>query len=198
MFHANWLNRDTVGIEIDGNFYGVEGKKRTHWQKGGGPHRLTPDQIVAARRACEWICNEVRKRRGQITHIYAHRQSSQNREADPGSAIWQAVGLWAQQSLGLANEPLYTRGSGLPIPESWDSRSTVNYFGKVTKRAIRWYQAIVGAAVDGDHGPETDRQLRAFQGRFNLTQDGEVGPITRAKLETIGGPPPPVEGGVSW
>lgn len=198
MYHANYLNRFTIGIEIAGNYHGVEGKNRTLWEKGGGPHRLHPDQIVAAREACEWICAEAKRQGGRIRKILAHRQGIDDRDADPGQAIWQAVGLWAQDSLGLKNEPLYTRGSGLPIPESWDCRSTVNYFGKTTQRAVRWYQGIVGAAVDGDHGPETDRCLRAFQGRFGLTRDGVVGPITRAKLEKVGGRPPPVEGGVSW
>jgi N-acetyl-anhydromuramyl-L-alanine amidase AmpD len=126
-WHANYFNRFSVGIEIDGNFRGVEDDPKTLWKPGGRRSELTREQVEGAQDAIAWICNEVENHGGEVTTILAHRQTSKNRRADPGSDIWKRISLWAQNILRLTNDPTYTKGSGLPIPKQWDSRSDAEY-----------------------------------------------------------------------
>lgn len=127
IWHANSFNRTTVGIEISGNFEGIDGVRSTLWAPGGGPHRATEKQIHAARETVGWICETVRAHGGQIRYLYAHRQSSMDRRADPGSRVWQEVGLWGQANLGLSDGgPEYVKG-GRAIPHRWDSRRSEPY-----------------------------------------------------------------------
>lgn len=124
-YHGNGLNGSTVGIEIDGRYAGVEGDLKTFWRPKGDtasqPEVAPEAQLAAARAAVRWICEEVARHGGKVARIYAHRQASDMRRSDPGSRIWQEVGLWAQRELGLSDGgPRFTVGSGLPIPASWD------------------------------------------------------------------------------
>jgi peptidoglycan hydrolase-like protein with peptidoglycan-binding domain len=125
--HAHNLNAGDVGIEIDGFFEGVEGDESTFWRPASDPNRKplkpTAEQIAAAREAVRWICGVVNRFGGKLKFIHAHRQSSSERESDPGSRVWQEVGLWAQEELGLGDGGRrFTVGDGLPIPEAWDAR----------------------------------------------------------------------------
>jgi len=123
MYHANAFNLRSVGIEIAGNFRGIEGDNRTWWKPGKGPDIINDDQVKSARRAIEWICNEAARGGGKITNIYAHRQASKDRIADPGEAVWKEVGLWAIDELGLSDGgPDYKVGSGYRIPKQWCDR----------------------------------------------------------------------------
>lgn len=128
-YHANSLNGPDIGIEIDGYFEGIEGKINTFWRPPEEPNRvpLQPSavQLEAARQAVRWICDEVARNGGKIKFIHAHRQASNQRQSDPGSRIWKEVGLWAQRTLGLSDGGArFTVGSGLPIPQAWDSSRT--------------------------------------------------------------------------
>lgn len=125
--HGHNLNAGDVGIEIDGHFAGVEGDLRTYWRPPQDPGRMPLDlrdeQVLAARRAVEFVVETVAAHGGCVRLIHAHRQSSSQRISDPGSAIWKAVGLWAQEKLGLDDGgPGFTVGDGRPIPEAWDAR----------------------------------------------------------------------------
>ncbi len=127
MWHGHGLNGRTVGIEIDGHYAGIEGDLRTYWRPPSLPDRkplaLVDAQIDAARAAVEHIIATVADHGGAITRIFAHRQASNQRQSDPGSAIWKAVGLWAQDTCGLDDGgPGYVLGSGMAIPEAWDGR----------------------------------------------------------------------------
>jgi N-acetyl-anhydromuramyl-L-alanine amidase AmpD len=132
-WHANYFNRFSVGIEVDGNFRGVEDRPGTLWKGGGRRSKLTDEQEIWARAAVVWICDEVARHGGKVTDILAHRQTSENRRGDPGEAIWKRIGLWAQEDSELTlrklcrNDPNYTKGSGLPIPREWDERSEHAY-----------------------------------------------------------------------
>jgi hypothetical protein len=132
-WHANGLNANDVGIEIDGYYEGVEGNLRTFWRPPTEPDRVpmipAPVQIEAARTAARWICDEVKRHGGEITYIHAHRQSSGQRESDPGSHIWGGVGLWAQRELGLSDGGReFKTGTGTRIPQEWDpSRTGIKY-----------------------------------------------------------------------
>ena len=126
--HANGFNSRSVGIEIDGSYEGVEGQRHTWWAGGQAqPDTLSQAAVQACREAIIWLCEEVRHHGGQITHILAHRQSSKDRVSDPGSAIWQALGVWAQHSLGLLDGGEGYAQGGLPIPREWDIRRVARY-----------------------------------------------------------------------
>lgn len=123
LWSSHTLNRDTVAIEVAGNFLGDLTKPNSYWKKGGGPSQLTDEMISGLRRAIRWIMFEVASNGGKITHIYGHRQGSKDRPLCPGAAIWQQAGVWAQIEYGLSDGGNgYTRGDGLTIPESWDPR----------------------------------------------------------------------------
>jgi len=123
MYHANSLNKRSIGIEIEGNFRGIEGDNRTYWKAGGGPHIVLPEQVKAAQAVVDWLCKEAARHGGHIKHIYAHRQASKDRIADPGSAVWEAVGVWARETLKLSDGgPDFKVGSGYRIPKQWCDR----------------------------------------------------------------------------
>ena len=129
--HANALNATTVGIEIDGRYAGVEDDLKTYWRPPGDttskPQRAPDAQLGAARAAVRWVCEEVARHGGQIASLYAHRQASRYRQADPGSRIWQEVGLWAQAELGLSDGGDGFTNGGLALPKVWDPARTAKY-----------------------------------------------------------------------
>lgn len=125
--HGNGFNARTIGIEMDGMYAGVEGDPRTFWRPLTEPNRQpqtpTTDLIASARAAIRWIVAEVARHGGRVTRLVAHRQSSKDRQGDPGSALWQAVALPMMAELGLDDGgPGYCVGTGLPVPEAWDER----------------------------------------------------------------------------
>ncbi len=129
IWHGNSLNRSDIGVEIDGYFEGIEGKPGTLWRPPNKPDlvALTPSavQLEACRVAVKWIVGEVASAGGSIGFIHAHRQASNQRQSDPGSRIWQEIGLWAREDLGLSDGGKdFAVGSGLRIPEAWDPERT--------------------------------------------------------------------------
>ena len=130
VWHGNGWNAGTVGIEIDGLYEGVEGDPKTVWddpstavhEKGMTP---TTAAIEATKQAIRWICSEVAKHGGEVKALVAHRQSSDSRRNDPGSALWKAVALPMHAELELSDGGVgFKLGAGYPIPESWDPRCT--------------------------------------------------------------------------
>lgn len=125
VWHGNGFNVTDVGVELDGYYEGIEGQRRTFWTPPQDPGRVpliaTPEQIEATRQLLRWICAEVQRHGGGVRYIHAHRQSSPERQSDPGSRIWSEVGLWAQRELGLSDGGReFKVGGGLRIPEAWD------------------------------------------------------------------------------
>ncbi len=129
--HGNGLNAATVGLEIDGRYAGIEGNVATFWRPPGDtskPQRAPDAQLAGARAAVRWVCEEVARRGGQIKTIHAHRQANALRQSDPGSRIWQEVGCWAQNELGLSDGGDGFRvGKGLALPAAWDPTRTAKY-----------------------------------------------------------------------
>lgn len=125
--HGNGWNAQTVGIEIDGLYAGIDGEQRTVWDDPDTPSReqgmaLTPEAIEAARQTIRWICAEVKRHGGHVRALVAHRQSSATRRNDPGSAIWQSVALPMQRELGLSDGGAgFAIGQGRPIPTAWNA-----------------------------------------------------------------------------
>ena len=128
--HGNGFNGRSVGIEIDGAYAGIEGDLSTFWRPAGSkcqPDVISEQQLGAARVAVRFIVDEVARHGGKIQYIFAHRQSSKDRISDPGSRIWQEVGLWAQRELGLSDGGEGFQQGGYPIPEAWDPTRRARY-----------------------------------------------------------------------
>jgi len=131
VWHGNNFNGFTVGIEMDGTYAGIEGDDRTFWRPKTEPNRaaqLPTDALVdAAQATVRWICAEVARHGGRVERLLAHRQSSKERQSDPGSALWKRVArpLLTAKDLGLTDGgPGYKVGTGYPIPEAWDETRT--------------------------------------------------------------------------
>ncbi len=124
LWSSNSLNRDTIAIEVAGNFLGDLDRPNSYWKKGGGPSELSEAMIAGLRRAIRYIIKEIAAQGGRIEHVYAHRQGRGAKSNCPGAAIWIHAGVWAQETLGLGNGPGldYVRKDGKPIPPEWDPR----------------------------------------------------------------------------
>lgn len=113
LWSSNGFNTGSVAVEFVGNFPNTKGKC---WQaQKFGCHRLTQEQINAGRSLIRHLISTMK-----LTHVLAHRQSSGQRENDPGPDVWYHVGQWAIENLGLKDGgPGFRVGSGKPIPEEW-------------------------------------------------------------------------------
>jgi len=125
--HGNGWNAQTVGIEIDGLYAGIQGDDSTVWDDPSTKTHetgmaLTPEAVLSTRQVIRWIVNETAKSGGDIRVLVAHRQSSKDRRNDPGSAIWQEVALPMHAELKLGDGGVGFEIGGYPIPEAWDPR----------------------------------------------------------------------------
>lgn len=125
LWHGHGFNGRSVGLEIEGWYAGVEGRPGTLWAPPGAPasrkvsQALQPLQVEAACQAIRLAVQQVAAHGGRVKYIGAHRQAAgAERQADPGSAIWQAVALPMMAELGLSTAP--TLKGGMPVPEAWD------------------------------------------------------------------------------
>jgi hypothetical protein len=123
--HGHGWNAQTVGIEIDGTYAGVEGNLKTFWRPKNEPNRqpqeLTAATVEEALQTIRWIVATVAAHGGNIKMLVAHRQSIDDRTSDPGSAIWQAIAMPMHRELKLSDGGKgFTIGKGEPIPEAWN------------------------------------------------------------------------------
>lgn len=122
LWHANSLNRQSVGIEINGRYAGLIGRS------SGKTEPEPPErQIRTARTSIRFVCDLVGAHGGIVRNIAPHRISNLNRRGDPGEAIWKNVGKWAQDKLGLSDGGPFTVAGGRPIPHEWDGRYTAEF-----------------------------------------------------------------------
>jgi len=129
MPHANALNGFTIGIEICGNFRGIEDKPGTHWKGGGGATSLSDAQKAALEELYAWLAGEFRKHDATWKVVHAHRQASGTREADPGSKVWREVAMPWMLRLGATDGgPEFKLGTGRTIPKQWNPAYTDNYW----------------------------------------------------------------------
>ncbi len=128
VIHGNGWNNQCVGIEIDGLYAGIEGNPSTVWNDPSTPFREVGQELPeaaaeSARQLVRWIVEEVALHGGKCDKLVAHRQSSEDRRDDPGSAIWKAVALPLHAELGMDDGGVgFKIGDGYAIPESWDPR----------------------------------------------------------------------------
>lgn len=139
IWHAQGLSKNTIGIEIEGNYCGIDRDMRTLWKGVGGPHHLNDKMILAIDSVKCWLARKFRANDQKWTLVHAHRQSYNSRIADPGEEIWRSVGItWTKLLLGgstgaTAGPEGYKRGTGRPIPREWDDRYTADYYCKPGK-----------------------------------------------------------------
>lgn len=126
VIHGNGWNNQTIGIEIDGLFAGIEGDPSTAWDDpstAGKPkiQTLTSVQADAVKKLVRWGTAEVVRHGGRVTKMVAHRQSSGTRRTDPGSKVWKEIALPLSAELGFDSGGVgFKIGQGMPIPEAWD------------------------------------------------------------------------------
>lgn len=140
MWHGHALNKYDIGIEVSCRAAGVEGEGKTLWLPKEVRHdgkkvlsktlsdeerlehadEATDIQLEATKHLVKQYCELVESHGGKVEWIHAHRQGHSSRVSDPGSRIWKAVGIWAQEELGLsAGPPGWSAGSGNPLPDAW-------------------------------------------------------------------------------
>jgi len=220
---SNGFNGNSVAVEFAGNFPNTSGKwcldlkelkKLTPAQakayRQANQNQVTPQQVEAGRYLVQHLISTMGLKR-----IVAHRQSSDQRENDPGPDIWYHVGQWAIDNLGLTDGgPGYKIDKGNAIPDLWrkwglakpqpelEFGIPISAFvtGKVDRRSanyIRWVQQslnrILGLqlAVDGDAREKTKKAISDFQRQRGLLVDGLVGTKTEAALVAAGAGQPP-------
>lgn len=137
IIHGNGFNNQTIGIEIDGLFAGVEGDPTTVWDDPSTPSHeqamtLTPAQTAAVKQLIRWTHAEIRRHDCQPTVIVAHRQASGDRRNDPGSKVWQDIAMPMLAELHLSDGgpgfAIQDAQGGRPIPQAWDpSRLGIKY-----------------------------------------------------------------------
>jgi hypothetical protein len=120
---SNLFNKFSVAVEFAGNFPNTKGK---WWfdRRNGPPsaahikansNHVTPEQIEAGRFLVRHLIDTM-----GLRMVVAHRQSSKDRENDPGPDVWYHVGQWAIGKLGLSDGGAgYKIGTGNPIPDLW-------------------------------------------------------------------------------
>ncbi len=118
LWHANGLNKQSVGIEVNGHYLGTTRHVGRPGRESGPPGH----QLESTRESVRFVCDMVKAHGGQIRNILPHRVASMTRRSDPGEVIWGAVGLWAQTELGLSDGGPGFEAGGRPIPEEWDPR----------------------------------------------------------------------------
>lgn len=135
VYHGNGWNARTVGIEVNGLYSGLEDDPdtaqdeslRTTWDDKTTPTRetpmvVTPQSLRGLRDLHRWICWHVRQRGGQVKFLVAHRQSSLDRQNDPGQTLWQQGAVPMHAELGLSDGGVGFKIGGYAIPEQWDPR----------------------------------------------------------------------------
>jgi hypothetical protein len=119
-WHAGDMNKRSVGIGVEGYYAGIEGDPSTLWRPKGHDDRV-PRQFhiglaVALIMAVKATIDMVAANGGEIKYIGAHRQSSDSRRSDPGSAIWK-VARMCMDEFGL--QEAATMDPGMDIPDAW-------------------------------------------------------------------------------
>ncbi|MCP4674550.1 MAG: hypothetical protein GY854_03335 [Deltaproteobacteria bacterium] len=129
IWHAQRLSPSTIGIEISGNFLGIEEKPNSYWKPGGGPQHLSNLQINAADRLFDWLRDEFKRNGQPWTRVHAHRQSSRTRGGDPGSRVWQEIAMkWIEKLGATDGGPDWKVGTGKPIPREWNPAYPTRFY----------------------------------------------------------------------
>jgi hypothetical protein len=135
LYGGDGWNNGTIQFEVDGAYAGLEDDPttlnrredtETFWAKGPvkSPMKVTPAAMRTLRNYQRYIIELGRRRGFTIKVIVAHRQSSADRPADPGQAIWQQGAVPILEEYGLHDGgPGFKIGSGRPLPDAWTGKA---------------------------------------------------------------------------
>lgn len=121
IWHSNCTSPRSVGVEFEGNFPDIKGK---WWyptdKKNGKKIKINEDRPTQAQFESGKFLLVYLKLVIGLKNVLVHRQSSKDRENDPGPEIWFNVGEWGLANLGLSDGGKdFKCGTGNPIPEQW-------------------------------------------------------------------------------
>lgn len=126
VYHATVANECSVGLEIEGLYPGLrdipetapQEDELTTWGKREADE-LDERTIVTARVALTSLVERALEAGAPLEYVWAHRQVSRNRRADPGEGIWREVVEVMAPKLGLQLDYDRTWKDGRPIPRAW-------------------------------------------------------------------------------
>ncbi|MFD2569066.1 N-acetylmuramoyl-L-alanine amidase [Spirosoma soli] len=128
IWHSNCTSLRSVGVEFEGNFPDIQGR---WWyptdKKTGKKIKINEDTPTQAQFESGRFLLTYLNAILDLKHVLAHRQSSKDRENDPGPAIWFNVGEWGMKNLGLSDGGAsYKCGTGNPIRPEWRRQQPEN------------------------------------------------------------------------
>lgn len=123
-FHGSGGNSKLVGVSAEGNFPGLESKRKKK-HNGWDAHVIETNRGVI-----RLAVLDSRKRGAPIERLYAHRQYSGGRVADPGEGWWKEIGIPMAKELNLDRRIFEKYANGNEICREWDDEGRVNYWGK--------------------------------------------------------------------
>lgn len=132
IWHAQGLSA-CIGIEVSGNYYGVDGHDGTLFKPGGGPDHLSDAMRARERDLYDWLQRWFDAAGAKWQHVYAHRQATDSRRGDPGEEIWRWFGApWCERLRRTGIDypcglPGWRVGSGRPIPKEWGGHPADRY-----------------------------------------------------------------------
>ena len=150
IWHGNGLSPQTIGIEFEGINRGIPGwplsyseaaAKNNHaamqlamtmYGQGNEPLSPPPAQLAASEELYAFLSKEFNDNTScEIFGVWGHRQSSNQRQCDPGYELWQQVAkVWrARMELPVGDLAATFGGGGEAIPREWDSDSTHSFWG---------------------------------------------------------------------
>lgn len=137
VYHGNGWNARCVGIEVNGLYSGLEDDPdtaldeslKTTWDDPSTPTRerpmtVTPQSMVSLRNLTRWLKWYGQKNGASVQFLVAHRQSSMDRQNDPGQTIWHEAAVPLHAELGMSDGCVGFKIGGYAIPQQWDSRCT--------------------------------------------------------------------------
>jgi N-acetyl-anhydromuramyl-L-alanine amidase AmpD len=129
LWHANGTSPNSVGVEFEGNFADINGNwwyerdKKTKKIISRNEDRPTSAQYESGRFLLKYLKYVM-----DIKHVLAHRQSSGDRDNDPGPDVWFNVGEWGLVNLSLSDGgKSFKVGTGNPIPNAWRTWGNRNH-----------------------------------------------------------------------
>lgn len=132
--HGNGLNARSIGLEVEGVYPGIlDNPRPPRWWRDREFTPLKDETLTAAMAGLYYLVEEGRALGMPLRYIWAHRQSSPTRRADPGEEIWRRLVVdFAVAQLRLETQPDLTlksgrRGRGRPIPTQWDPQGVGSY-----------------------------------------------------------------------
>jgi hypothetical protein len=131
IWHAQGLSGTSIGVELDGRFYGIDGELWTIWDDPSTrvreqPTELTDAQVITALAIGRAARQRILDAGGTFRGFFTHRQSSSSRRNDPGAEPYRRIVRVLNDEFGY-DTTAYVTGDGRAVCREWDERSGVKY-----------------------------------------------------------------------